>query len=220
MKGVEYIWAPRYGVPRIDHPIGGKLNDIVILNDKQYRHGPKKGKGFVYNGAYAGAIPFGKFCDHEVAYAEEDPTLSGNPSVHVRVKEYIAILTPAQAVSFFFLQMYVWSALWSWQALSLRRTESRVTYLHGGPELEIRALLPDEIRQEAAKIRSKRGWIFGGSTVQLRVKNCTVGIDAAAMELMIAKYWRIPYKNMKARELLCQRVRPFTSYKKFLFPDY
>ncbi len=222
MKDVEYIWAPRFGVPRIDHPIGGKLNDIIISKDKQYRYGPKKGKGFVYNGAYAGAIPFDKFCDYEVAHVQEDPALSGNPSVHVRVKEYISILTPAQAVSFFFLQMYVWDALWCWRALSLRRRESQVTYLHGGPELEIRALLPDEIRQEAAKIWSRRGWVAlgGGPTVQLRVQNCVVGIDALAMELMIAKYWRIPYENMKARELLCQRVRPFRSYKKFLFPDY
>ena len=167
MKNVEYIWAPRYEPIKIDHPIGGIIRDIPILQDDKYKNPAGHTSGYVswHNDQtflLIDAIPLSK-----------DPSRGGKRTLHVRVKDFSAVLTADEVFDFGQLLNYAGATAVKWGA-ELGTWPRKLRYIHGRPELEVRSLLPEEIRRTPGVDRD--------ISIELRVGNAIASVGISAVD--------------------------------------
>jgi len=161
---VQYIWAPRFEPIKIDHPIGGIISNIPVFQDNKFKNPKGHTSGYVsWHNEHTSRII-------DTCVLSEDPILDGKRTLYIRVKDFIAVLTASQVFEFGRLANYAGATAVKW-GTGFGGYPREPWYIHGSPELEIKPLLPHEIR------RTSEG---NDLSIEIRIGNAVtrVGINA------------------------------------------
>lgn len=201
MKNVEYIWAPRFGVPKIDHPIGGIIRNIPVTQDSKKFKNPKgHSSGYVsWHNEHTSRII-------DTCVLSKDPKRDSRRTLHIRVKDFSAILVAREVFDFGQLLNYAGATAAKWGA-RIGEYPEKVRYINGVQEIAINSLLPDEIEREARRPQRP--------SIEIRVGNVVAMVGLGDVFYLEAHCGIFLRKDEEYREMVYPHLDPCNFFHLF-----